>query len=126
MTEWGYEVSSESLDNFIALDGAINPEVDQPCLVPACITEQAWLGMRGRCSSNPYYTGKGIGVCQEWAQDFDAFLRDVGHRPSQDYCLHRIDNEKGYEPGNVAWVTRSEHSKLHNAARRMLKEGVIS
>ena len=126
MTEWGYEVSSESLDHFIALDGNINPECDSPSLMPACITELAWLSMRSRCSCDPFYTTRGISVCSDWSRSLASFIEHAGHRPSKDHCLHRIDNEKGYEPGNVMWLTKSAHSKTHASARRMHKEGVIS
>lgn len=75
----------------------------------------AWCGMRQRCT-NPRtvrwkdYGGRGIKVCAEWMHDFAAFLRDVGHRPSSDHTLDRINNDGNYEPGNVRWATRSEQS----------------
>jgi hypothetical protein len=36
---------------------------------------------------------------------FTNFCNDVGPRPSMEYTLDRIDNEKGYEPSNCRWVT---------------------
>ena len=72
---------------------------------------RAWQLMKNRCL-NPdsrdyrYYGARGIKIHPEWADSFEAFLRDVGRRPSKDYTLDRIDVDGGYEPSNVRWATR--------------------
>ena len=72
----------------------------------------AWRNMRRRCE-NPcdksfkHYGAKGITVCVEWANNFDSFVEDMGHPPTGT-SLDRIDNEKGYFPGNCRWTTISE------------------
>lgn len=66
----------------------------------------SWHSMVYRCT-NPKsidyqdYGGRGITVCPEWL-DFWRFLADVGPRP-RGTTLDRIDNSKGYFPGNVQW-----------------------
>jgi hypothetical protein len=65
----------------------------------------AWVAMKQRCAANDRYRGRGIAVCKEWADSFLAFLAHVGPRPSASHSLDRIDNDKGYEPGNVRWAT---------------------
>ena len=75
----------------------------------------AWVAMKSRCSdvNHPAYKnygGRGIGVCQRWRDSFEAFLLDIGRAPSPELSLDRIDNDGGYEPGNVRWATRSEQS----------------
>lgn len=77
-----------------------------------------WGAMRERCSkpSNMAYSnygGRGIKVCQEWENDFSAYYNYVSKLPhfgEEGYSLDRIDNDKGYEPGNVRWATRKEQA----------------
>ena len=71
----------------------------------------AWLGMRNRCRNPrckraPYYSERGITMCERW-ESYVAFLEDVGRAPSQSAQLDRIDNARGYEPGNVRWASKS-------------------
>jgi hypothetical protein len=78
-------------------------------------TYRTWIGMRTRCNNpnTPYYVnygGRGIKVCPEW-ESFDAFLRDMGERPSSDHSLHRIDNDGNYEPGNCKWAIETEQQR---------------
>ena len=72
---------------------------------------RAWQTMRHRCTrptspSWPDYGGRGITVAAEWLNDPRAFIAHIGPRPSPKHEVDRIDNERGYEPGNVRWVTR--------------------
>lgn len=74
---------------------------------------RAWQGMITRCE-NPHdlgyrnYGGRGIQVCDEWRKSFEEFIAHIGPRPSKDHSMDRIDNDRGYEPGNVKWATRRE------------------
>lgn len=77
---------------------------------------KAWNTMKHRCY-NPRdisfhnYGGRGIEVCKEWRESFEVFLRDVGRKPSPEHSLDRIENDHGYEPGNVRWATREEQNR---------------
>lgn len=56
------------------------------------------------------YGGRGITV--HWSffgpNGFKNFLAAVGPKPSPELTLDRIDNNKGYEPGNLCWATRTQ------------------
>lgn len=65
------------------------------------------------------YGGRGITVSPLWKGrgGFARFLAHTGERP--DGCtLDRIDNSRGYEPGNVRWATLSQQQ---NNRRDVLK-----
>ena len=74
-----------------------------------------WRNMLDRCT-NPnhksfhHYGGRGIEVAPAW-KSFERFYADVPPKPEGRYQLDRIDNEKGYEPGNVRWVTPRRNSR---------------
>ena len=61
-----------------------------------------------KCDAYPWYGGKGITMCKEWINDFEAFFSYIGKKPNG-YQIDRIDNSKGYEPGNVRWVSKREN-----------------
>ena len=55
------------------------------------------------------YGARGIEVCPTWRNiqtGFDDFIKHIGPRPSDKHSLDRIDNNKGYEHGNVRWTDR--------------------
>ena len=60
------------------------------------------------------YGGRGITVDPEFAcpvTGFVAFLADVGKKPHPSLTLERKCNDRGYEPGNLEWVSRSDNQK---------------
>ena len=70
-----------------------------------------WEGMKERCFNSacdayPYYGGRGITVCARWRDNFQMFFDDVGPKPPG-ASIDRIDNDRGYEPGNVRWAPMS-------------------
>lgn len=74
-----------------------------------------WSHMIERCESPNHhnyarYGGRGIAVCKRWRQSLDAFLHDVGPRPSPKHTLDRINVHGDYEPGNVRWATATEQA----------------
>lgn len=79
-----------------------------------------WKAMIQRCE-NPRHThfrsygGRGISICDRWANSFESFFADMGNRPSKAFTLDRIDNDLGYAPNNCRWATRKE--QMANARR---------
>lgn len=66
------------------------------------------------------YGGRGIAVCEEWRGEGGAakFIEHIGPKPSPDLTLDRIDNDRGYEPGNVRWATRKQQAANRREPKR--------
>lgn len=89
---------------------------------------KAWQSARRRCR-NPdapdyqRYGGRGIRMCAEWADDFEAFLAHAGPRPGAEYSLDRVDVNGDYAPGNVRWATRYEQGCNKTNSRILVVHG---
>lgn len=75
-------------------------------------TAAAWHNAKTRCfyekgEGYANYGGRGITMCEEWADDFGAFLRDMGECPDG-LTLERDDVNGNYEPGNCRWATMQD------------------
>lgn len=76
------------------------------------------------------YGGRGIKMCYRWRRSFEAFLADMGLRPSARHSIDRVQNDLGYWCGkpecpecgptvrapNCRWATKREQSRntCHN------------
>jgi hypothetical protein len=69
------------------------------------------------------YKDRGIAVCERWRNSFTAFLADVGKKPGKGFTFDRIDNDKGYEPGNVRWTTQSRQMRNTRLTRMLNVNG---
>lgn len=74
-----------------------------------------WEHIKQRCynQNNEFfnrYGGRGIGMCDEWRNDFQAFIswaESNGYK--EGLTIDRIDNDGNYEPGNCRWVTNEQN-----------------
>ncbi len=89
---------------------------------------RAWQTMRQRCHNPehrafPNYGGRGIAVCDRWLHSIEAFIEDMGLKPTPLHEIDRIDNDRGYEPGNCRWVTRSENDRNRRSTAWVVMDG---
>lgn len=85
--------------------------------------------MRQRCT-NPQkdhyadYGGRGIIVCPEWENSFEAF-RDwaLANGYRDDLTIDRKDNDGPYSPENCRWATKSEQVNNTRANRYLEYNG---
>lgn len=88
-----------------------------------------WRGIIYRCT-NPkaretaLYMGKGITICDEWRSDFNAFLRDMGLRPSPLHTCDRMDGSLGYFKDNCRWATRKEQANNRSSTIKITRNGI--
>ena len=84
----------------------------------------------GRCHTETnaqyyQYGGRGIRVHEPWRTDRGAFLRyllalDNWDDPTRE--IDRIDNNRGYEPGNLRFATRKENMRNRRSVAALQKE----
>ena len=83
---------------------------------------QLWASIVQRCTNPNHvafhrYGGRGIRICDRWWHDpwlfAEDIYREIGPRPDERdekgrvlYEIDRIDNMRGYEPGNVRWADK--------------------
>lgn len=90
---------------------------------------KAFINAIHRCHNEkhtayPSYGARGITVVDEWRTEtgFALFLDHVGPRPSPDYSLDRIDNNKGYTYGNLRWTDRKTQQNNRRPKRAAVKD----
>lgn len=87
-----------------------------------------WAGIKTRCfnkKSSRYkdYGGRGITMCEKWAEDFIAFYEYASKLPhafEEGYSIDRINNDGNYEPNNIKFSTPHEQ----NLNRRRITHGI--
>jgi hypothetical protein len=88
-----------------------------------------WQGMKQRCLSTTavsyrYYGARGVDIYHEWIESFEAFRdwieANLGDRP-EGFTLDRIDNDRGYCPGNLRWADRLTQLKNRRPSKTRSK-----
>lgn len=81
---------------------------------------KTWDGMIARCTKKnrpdfDRYGGRGIVVCEEWLNDFQAFKTwALANGYDDTLTIERKDNSGPYRPDNCCWVT----NKVQSSNRR--------
>lgn len=85
-----------------------------------------WKGIKRRCLNPNYhhfddYGGRGISICDEWANSFKDFKSwAIKNGYADELSIERIDVNKGYSPQNCIWANRIEQN--NNTRRNHLVE----
>lgn len=90
---------------------------------------QAWQDMKRRCydskrKSFNRYGGRGITVCDRWRSSFEAFIKDMGERPSPLHSIERNNNDGNYEPSNCRWALNSDQQRNKSTNKVITIDGV--
>ncbi|SRR6266511_5038461 len=88
----------------------------------------SWQRIKQRCldpynPSYPRYGGRGITMCDRWRDSFEAFLADMGPRPTPGHTVERIDNALSYFPDNCRWADRTEQARNTRRNRLITHDG---
>lgn len=79
-----------------------------------------WMIMKYRCKNPKDYGGRGINVCDEWANSFESFASWAsisGYK--EGLKIERIDSNSNYCPENCTWVTNRTYirTELYMSSR---------
>jgi hypothetical protein len=84
----------------------------------------AWDSMKKRCYGTRQryreaYAARGIGVCDEWRENYAEFRRwALANGFDKGLSLDRIDNDSGYRPDNCRWIPTGQQQE--NTRRTIL------
>ena len=90
---------------------------------------KTWSGMKDRClnpNNKAYerYGGRGITICDEWRDDFQAFYGwAMSNGYSDSLTIDRVDSNGNYAPSNCRWITNKEQQNNKRNNRYLTYNG---
>jgi hypothetical protein len=89
---------------------------------------RVWADMMSRCykpSNKSYvdYGQRGISVYPEW-HDVECFVKDVEPLWEPGLQMDRVDNSRGYEPGNIRFISCRQNQRNRRDNRLITIDGV--
>lgn len=90
---------------------------------------RSWQHAKTRCfnqkdSKYADYGGRGITMCDRWADSFEAFFADMGVCPTG-FTLDRKDTNGHYEPGNCRWASAETQAQNRRNNVQVVYEGQV-
>lgn len=90
-----------------------------------------WADMKARCTRTRYdhydrYGGRGIRVCDEWINSFEAFMewaKTNGY--VEGLSIERVDVDGNYEPSNCKWIEKRLQQRNTCNTIRLEHDGVV-
>ena len=80
------------------------------CMIQRCYNEN------DICYNN--YGGRGITVCDEWLNYDNYYDWAICNGYKDGYTLHRLNNNKNYEPNNVIFLSKTDHNTVTQFMRK--------
>ena len=94
-----------------------------------------WNGIKQRCYnpnsiSYAYYGGSGIGMFQDWKEDFGKFavyvIDNLGIKPEKYFTIDRINGTRNYEPGNIRWAAPLMQARNRRGAVKITEKSGLT
>lgn len=88
-----------------------------------------WAHMKYRCNNKNYhhyrdYGARGIRVCSEWSNDFQAFYDwAINNGYKENLSIDRINVNGNYEPSNCRWVDMKTQQRNRRNTRYIVYKG---
>lgn len=86
-----------------------------------------WATMKRRCDplvGRKYYASRGIYVCEQWKDDFNAFKEwAISNGHQKGLHIDRIDNNGPYSPENCRFVTFQQNMNNRSCTRKIIYKG---
>lgn len=83
----------------------------------------SWLGIKQRCYNPNHpdydlYGGLGLDIYDQWKDSFEEFYSFIGDPPdTRRWSIERLDNDKGYIPGNIEWALPEKQARNKGKSR---------